>query len=396
MDRQRLSTRRREVSSGRASIRERAILLRIVRSTPPRLAFSSLAALVSVASAASVVFGPSVAKSAPLTPLPGTQAAEVPRAPTTAASPAERLSRGVVTIERDGRVLSVGAVLSGDGDGRILTALSPFGASDLADVRYADGSVVHAKVGHRDRAWDLALLVPLAGKWVDGLVASGDSPVGEALQAPVALRPGRPVVVAARVRGVVDVRAKEGNGVLASVLDVELQGGAPNGPTVGAPLTDRSGGVVGVFVRACQATLPVVASAIPGAPPPVAAAPPCVPIVVAAPVAAIREFLSHTPISAVAPTPWLGIVGVTESGSTTRGVRVMAVAPESPAQKGGLKASNDPAQADLIVAVDGQPVDSPERLADLISRRAIGDHVKLLLLSGGKFREGAVVLRAAP
>jgi serine protease Do len=296
----------------------------------------------------------------------------------------------VVTVERDGHILGIGAVLSGDGGGRILTALSPLGAAEVADVRYADGSVVHARVGHKDRAWDLALLVPLTGRWVDGLVASDASPVDVPLQAPVALHPGRPAVVLAHVRGVVDARAKEGNGVLSAALDVELQGSAP---TLGAPLTDGTGGVVGVFVRACQATLPTVPSAVPGAPVP---PPPCVPIVVAAPLSAIKEFLSHTPLNAVTPSPWLGINGVPDSESNMHGVRVMAVAPESPAQKAGLRASEDRTQADLIVAVDRQPVDSPERLAELIARHAIGEHVKLLLLSGEKLREVEVVLRAAP
>jgi serine protease Do len=74
----------------------------------------------------------------------------------------------------------------------------------------------------------------------------------------------------------------------------------------------------------------------------------------------------------------------------------MAIAPDSPAQKGGLRASTDRSQADLIVAVDGQPVDTPEHLADIISRHAIGEHVKLLLVTEGKFREVVVVLRAAP
>jgi len=358
-----------------------------------------LRSLLSIARAArfpllaAVALAASPAHAGPLTPLPGTSPAE-PAAPAAAPSPAERLSRGIVTVELGGRVLAVGAVLSGDGDGRILTALSPLGASEVVDVRYADNSVVHAKIGHRDRGWDLALLVPQTGKWVDGLGASGANPAGEALQAPVALHPGRPVVVSARLRGLVDARAREGNGVLSSVLDVELQGATP---TVGAPLTDSTGGVVGVFIRACQSTLPVVppstATGAPVAPPP---PPPCIPLVVAAPVSALRDFLSHTPPTAVTPTPWLGINGVPDTESNTHGVRVVAVAPDSPAQKGGLKASEDRTQADLIVAVDGQPVDTPEHLAEVIGRKSIGDRVKLLLILGGKFHEATVVLRASP
>jgi serine protease Do len=107
--------------------------------------------------------------------------------------------------------------------------------------------------------------------------------------------------------------------------------------------------------------------------------------VVAAPLSSIIEFLSHTPATAVTPTPWLGIVGVSDTESNTRGVRVMAVAPDSPAQKAGLKANEDRAQAD-----------TPEKLAEIISHHAIGERVKLLLLSGGKFHESAVVLKTAP
>ncbi len=316
--------------------------------------------------------------------------ADHPAAP----SVAEQLSRGVVTVEQGGHIIAVGAVLGGEhGDGRILTALSPLGTSETADVRYADGSVVHAKVGHRDRAWDLALLVPQTGHWLDGLIASSVNPVGAPLQTPVALRAGRPALLPGRVRGVIEARAKEGGGALSSVLDIELQGGTPS---LGAPIVDGTGGVVGVFIRACQTTLPMVppadAAHPQAAPPP----PPCVPLVVAAPLSSIIEFLSHTPATAVTPTPWLGIVGVSDTESNTRGVRVMAVAPDSPAQKAGLKANEDRAQADMIVAVDSQPVDTPEKLAEIISHHAIGERVKLLLLTGGKFHESAVVLKTAP
>jgi serine protease Do len=147
-------------------------------------------------------------------------------------------------------------------------------------VRYADGSVVHTKVGHRDKIWDLALLIPLSGRWTDGLVASMTSPADIALEAPVATRPGRPAVVPAHLRGVLDARAKDSTDVLRAALDVELRNATP---TVGAPVTDTSGGVVGVFIRACQATLPTVPSGAGGPPPP---PPPCSPIVVGAPVAA--------------------------------------------------------------------------------------------------------------
>jgi serine protease Do len=75
----------------------------------------------------------------------------------------------------------------------------------------------------------------------------------------------------------------------------------------------------------------------------------------------------------------------------------MAVAPGSPAEKGGLRGGDDRAQSDLIVAVDSVPIDTPEKLAEIIAKHAIGDKVKLLVFGfDGKFREVAVTLRPAP
>jgi serine protease Do len=74
-----------------------------------------------------------------------------------------------------------------------------------------------------------------------------------------------------------------------------------------------------------------------------------------------------------------------------RGLRVVAIAPSSPAERAGLRPN-----ADVIVAVDGQPVDSPERLAELIGRHAEGETVKLLVLSDTGFRDVAVHLSGGP
>jgi S1-C subfamily serine protease len=70
-----------------------------------------------------------------------------------------------------------------------------------------------------------------------------------------------------------------------------------------------------------------------------------------------------------------------------RGVRVVAVAPSSPAEKAGLRSG-----VDVIVSVDGQPVDAPEKLAETIASRAPGDTIQLLVLSGGELRTIQVVL----
>jgi serine protease Do len=117
---------------------------------------------------------------------------------------------------------------------------------------------------------------------------------------------------------------------------------------------------------------------------------PCTPVVVGAPVSAIRSFLVKTPTTAVVPAPFLGVRGETQEAGTAHGVRVTAVAPSSPAEKSGLKPSSD-----VIVAVDGAPVATPEKLAESIGKHIVGDTVKLLVLGDEKFREVAVVLHAA-
>jgi serine protease Do len=182
------------------------------------------------------------------------------------------------------------------------------------------------------------------------------------------------------VRGRVDSKSKEGE-ILRATLDVDLKG-SPSAP--GAPLIDGNGRVVGILVRLCkEATSPQPNT------PPVA----CSPVTVGAPVYALRGFLVKTPTTAVQPAPWLGLGGGPSATGETKGVKVIAVAPGSPSEKGGLKGGD---AGDTIVAVDGQPVETPEQLADAIAKRAIGQQVKLLLFSAGKFREATVTLRPAP
>jgi serine protease Do len=346
-------------------------LVRLVRPAPlVRSFFVPLAALALLA-------GPAFA----LPPLPGSSTASAaggppPGAPAPAPGSLEALKRGVVTLERDGKVLGVGTILIGDG--RILAALSALGGGDLVDVKYADGSSVKGKVGHRDKVWDLALVVPQSGKWTDGLSASETDPTTVELRAFVPPRAGRVLQPIVQMKGRIDAKSPD-NDPVTGALDVEVKGGGvvPSG----APITDPSGAVVGVFVRACKT----------------ADAGKCSPIAVGAPVSALRSFLVKTPASAVQPSAWLGIVGAPDGAANMRGVRVLQVAPQSPAEKGGLKADADRTKADLIVAVDRQPVDSPEKLGEAIAKHNINDAVKLLVFGGdGKYREVTVVLKAAP
>jgi len=334
---------------------------------------------------------PGPAAGAPAQAVAATGADPGADAPMTPQQLYEHVLRGVVALERNGVPMAIGTVLSGDG--RVLTALSGLGGGDGADVRYADGTVVHAKVGRSDRASDLALLVPASLKWTEGLSASDADPAGQDLRAMLPAHGAHLGPAVAAVKGQVDAHARDGAALL-RMLDVDVKGS----PVAGAPLLDSTGGVVGVLVRACKGAPPASPAASDDAggtwyptPAPVAAVvhAACKSVVLGAPVTAIRSFLTHA--AAAVPAPWLGIRGEPERAGNVTGVRVVAVAPASPAEKAALKPT-----ADLIVAVDGHPIDTPEKLAELIGKHAPGDSVKLLVFASEQFREVAVALRAAP
>jgi S1-C subfamily serine protease len=355
------------------------------------------AAFVTVALA--LLSGPAFAQqSLPSLPGPGAPAPAntVPAAaaaPTTPQQLYEHVRRAVVVVMKNGVPAAIGTVLGTDG--RILTALSGLGGAEGADVLYADGTTVHAKLGNSDAADDLALLVPATrSKSGEGLIASELDPVGAQIRALLPSRGAKLAPAAADVKGKADAHTRDGAPLL-QMLDVDVKG-----PLIaGAPLLDSTGGVVAVLVRACKGAAPQPEAAnlwarwgsVPQA---TAKAAACAPVVVAAPVATIRSFLTKLPASpaaapAPAASPWLGIRGETETDGQVRGVRVLAVAPKSPAEASGLKSP------DVIAAVDGQSVDSPEKLADAIAKHAPGEMVKLLVFGDGRFREVPVVLRAA-
>lgn len=332
-----------------------------------------------------------LAASGAAAPLPSLPTHDVPRTGgSSGALDLEQLRRGVVQVEQGGRPIAIGTVLSKDG--RVLTSLSALGSVEQPEIRYADGTVAKTKVGHKDKSWDLALLVPQSGKWVDGLVPTDADPSGLELKAFLP-KSGKLAASGVVVKRRFDARTTDGES-LRNVLDVDLKG-LPG--VLGAPLLDPNGKVVGVLARACGDAASVnPASKGKGDDSADAGKTPrqCPSITVGVPVVVLRTFLVKTPSGAVQPAPWLGLGGAETESGNVKGVQVMGVAPGSPAEKAGLIAGGP--NPDTIVAVDGTPVETPEQLADVISRKAIGQSVKLLVFSRSKFREAAVTLRAAP
>lgn len=282
----------------------------------------------------------------------------------------------MVVIERAGHALSLGMVLAGDG--RVLSALSPLGDGNAIDARYADGSVVNLRVGHSNRTWDLALLIPQVGRWPEGLTASSGDPLrlGSRIRAFTQVR-GHPMLASVVIKGRTSLLGGDGE-LLRDVLEITTR--VP--PTdLGTPLVDEEGHVIGLLSRGCSAAQGDAGT--------------CHPITYGAPVEALRQFLRSAPANAIPPAPWLGIQGTATATPVARGVRVVMVHPESPAHEAGLRAGTE-ATADTIVAIDGVPVPTPEKLAEVVRSHAVRDKVDVIVQRDGKFRVIPVTLRAAP
>jgi serine protease Do len=304
-----------------------------------------------------------------VTPAP---TAPPPAAPAAPPDTVERARQGVVVLERQGRPLSLGTVL--DGDGRILTALSPLTNGNFVSARYHDGSVVPLKLQHSDRGWDLALLVPTpTGQQTPKKagVRAAKQPSFVGLQT-FALGPGPNTVASAPAS--LKLTAGLQGGDSTTLSEAYELGTKP--AYVGAPIVNAAGEVVAVVARAC---------------PPGSAAG-CAPAPYAAPVSALKRFLQTVPAQAA----WLGIEAVGDEVKGVRGVRVSAVVPDSPAAVAGLRPGKDAALADLIVAVDGTPVASLVELNDAVRSHALGDSIELLLFGMGRYRHVSVRPRPAP
>lgn len=287
----------------------------------------------------------------------------------------DRALRGVVSIERSGQSIALGAVLAGDG--RILTALSPLGHGNDLEARFADGSTVKVKLGHHDRTWDLALLVPQAGKWREGLTASSKDPVRkEATIRSFSHTKGKLAAVPLMLRAHKTLLGGDDK----PLEDAIELGSRVNPSELGAPIVDEEGGVVAVLARGCA---------------PSDKGGPCTPVAFGAPIAPVKSFLRSVPQNATAPAAWLGIQGVAEQTAWAKGVRVLVVHSDSPADEAHLKAG-DRSVGDMILAVDGTPVSTPEELAEVVRAHAVGEKVPLTLLGQGKYRTVTVTLRPAP
>jgi len=332
---------------------------------------------------------PPVAPVTPVTPA----SAEAPRS--VPLQNAAELRQGVVRIERAGRRLGLGAVLRSDG--RVLSALSALGHGNFLQARFADDSVLPVKVVASDRAWDLALLAPEGGHWTEGLRPSTlDAPEAAASLQRFRVRGAR--LEEASVNVVQGVALGRDGALLSDVLALSPR---LDEDELGSPLFDARGDVAAIVVQACAPS----SSAS------------CQMVGYGAPVSALKQFLKKAPRREPLPAAFIGLRGIAAHDGAVAGVRVIAVDPQSPAERAGLRGesaghgSAGTAGADLIVAVEDAPVATPDDLRHAINRVALSGTgapsaqksgadaaseltARLLVFGSGKFREVRLAVSA--
>lgn len=285
-----------------------------------------------------------------------------------AAAVAAALSPAVVQIET-GEGLGSGFIY--DEAGLILTAFHVTNGSDTIEVRLADGSRVPAEIVGEDPSTDVAVLQiePVEDMAVATLATGVEVEVGQ-----TAIAIGSPFgldqTVTAGIVSAVGRSAETPGGVIPAI-----QTDAPiNSGNSGGALADSSGRVIGINDSIATGGGQSTGNLGIGF---------AIPIDIAKSVA--DRLVAGEPTDA----GFLGVEGADATGERA-GAAITAVSPGSPAAEAGLT------ESDVVVAVDGQPVQSMLALGAAIRTMEPGTSVELTVLRNGEERTVSVTLSAAP
>jgi len=277
-------------------------------------------------------------------------------------------SPSIVRIHGRRRMPATGIVWSADGV--IVTAHHVVTRDENLSVGLPDGSTVDATLVGRDPSTDLAVLrVQASGLTVPAWLEADRLGVGQ-----LVLALGRPGETVQATLGVVSAlggawRTSAGGQIDRYLqTDVVMYPGFSGGPLVGA-----GGAVLGLNTSALVNGVSV-----------------------AVPVGTLRTVVATLLEHGHVRRGYLGVgsqpVRLPDAVAADLGqetaLMLIAVEPDSPAERGGL------VMGDTIVALDGQPVRHMDDLQALLSGDRVGKNVPVRLLRGGKLEDRAVVIGA--
>jgi len=279
-----------------------------------------------------------------------------------------------------------------DRRGRVLTNAHVIDDADTATVTFDDGTETEARVLGTDESTDLAVL----------LVADLPSDV-----APLPLGRSADLVVGDPVIAIGNPFGLERTATTGIVSALKRIITAPNGFEIqnviqtdaaintgnsGGPLLDRDGRVLGI-----NSQIATESGGSNG-------------IGFAVPIDTIRPVADAIIARGRAEHAWLGVTGRSVTPAIAealgigdvRGVAVIEVDERGPARASGLKAATTPLDTDvprggdLIVAVDGRPVEDMADVSRAVSSRAVGDTLPLTVLRDGRRVDLRIVLADRP
>jgi S1-C subfamily serine protease len=277
-----------------------------------------------------------------------------------------------------------------DNQGDILTNNHVVDGATTVQVTLTNGNTVNGKVLGTDPVDDLAI-VSVDPSAVAGItpLTFGDSSLVVPGQMAIAI--GNPLGFTNSITiGVI-------SGLNRSIPDSNMRGmlqtdAAINPGNSGGPLLDENGNVIGINTAA---EIGVTGADGMGF---------AIPSNLAAKI--LPDLIAGKTVS----RPWLGISGTALTQATAsqlglsvnKGVYIVSIIANSPAEKAGLKAGGSNADGtlaaggDVITAVDGKSVASVEDLSAYISTKSVGDKVSLTVLRNGQSITVQVTLDAWP
>jgi serine protease Do len=293
---------------------------------------------------------------APLVQIRVRRAAEAEGQEQQPSAPDERRSQGSGFIIRE--------------DGYLVTNAHVVGDADRIQVRLSDARRFEGKVVGLDERVDLALVkIDASGLPVARLGDSNRTRVGEFV-----LALGHPFGLEQTVSfGIVSRKGAPVQGP-SPAFDFIQTDAAVNPGNSGGPLVNMAGEVIGVNSMATVTGT----------------------IGFAIPVNLVKTLLPQLASKGKVEWGWLGVsiaevpdeeaakFGLKEA----KGVLIRQVVAGQPADQGGIKAN------DVVLSVDGAPVEGPRDLQRIISSTPVGTSVKISLMREGKATEVAVTVGA--
>jgi S1-C subfamily serine protease len=277
-----------------------------------------------------------------------------------------------------------------DNQGDILTNNHVVDGATSVQVVLTNGNYVSGKVLGTDPVDDLAVVS------VDPSAVAGITPLKLGDSSLVV--PGQMAIAIGNPLGFTDsITVGVISGLNRSVTGSNLRGmlqtdAAINPGNSGGPLLDNQGNVIGINTAA-----EIGATGADG-------------IGFAIPSNLAAKILPDLIAGQTVSRPWVGISGTALTQTTAsqlglsvnKGVYIVSVVANGPAEKAGLKAGGSNtdgtlvAGGDIIIAVDGKAIASVEDLSAYISSKSVGDKVSLTILRNGQSITVQVTLDAWP